>query len=210
MAYYGYGDADIPHSTRKIKTISSTNWVFAFSGQGTAEFIFNTIQSQIESGFFPLGSDNRLSLVDYFSAFDSHMDGRFSTSLLVAGFDPNGEAVICVHDAKTRGTDVLGDVFAVGAQHSTASWLIEMLLPQADSLDDVMFLSHFAIAQVAAQELKVGSPDNYRIDVCALKATEPPRFASAEELSLYASRSKELRSRLENAFKPEGESQAKA
>lgn len=200
MAYYGHGDADVPNSVQKVKVVRSTDWLFSFSGQGTAETLFQTIQASIENRSVTLDSDIRIAVLQFFEAFDFHLAGNFSSSLLLAGFDPEGAPHVYVRETKQGTTNLAGDVFALGAQHSTAIWLVQTLLQQASSLDDVAFLAYFAIEQVAGQELKVGSPDKYRIDVCSVTSGNAPKFTSNLGLQLYAARSRELLARMQRAF----------
>ena len=200
MAYYGHGDANVPSPVQKVKVVRSTDWLFAFSGQGTAETLFQTIQASIEKGSITLDPDIRIAVLQFFEAFEFHLAGNFSSTLLLAGFDPEGVPQVFVRETKQGSTTTVGDVFALGAQHSTAIWLVQTLLQQALSLDDVAFLAYFAIAQVAAQEIKVGNPDRYRIDVCALSSRAAPKFVTEPELQSYAARSQELCARMQQAF----------
>jgi 20S proteasome alpha/beta subunit len=203
MAYYGHGDADVPHAAKKVRTVRSTNWLFSFSGQGTAETVFQSIQAEIECGRLTFDADIRIAVSDYFGTFDYQMGGNFSTSLLLAGFDGEGNARVYAHDTKNRTTDLLGDVFALGAQHSTAIWIVNTFLQETGSLDDVAFLAYFAIAQVADQDIKVGNPGRYFIDVCTLANGNAPKFAEVPELQKYAERSQEFRARVQRAFQAE-------
>ena len=200
MAYYGRGDADVPNPVQKVKVVRSTNWLFSFSGQGTAETLFQTIQASIENGSLTLDSDIRIAVIKFFEPFDLPLAGNFNSTLLLAGFDTNGAPCVYVRETKQGTTTVAGDVFALGAQHSTAIWLVQTLLQQASSLEDVAFLAYFAIAQVAAQELKVGNPDKYRIDVCSVTSGTVPKFVTESELQSYAARSQELLARMQQAF----------
>jgi 20S proteasome alpha/beta subunit len=200
MAYYSHGDANVPNAVQKVKVVRSTNWLFSFSGQGTAGTLFQSIQASIEDGSITLDADIRIAVLQFFDAFDFLLAGNFSSSLLLAGFDTEGAPRVYVRATKAGTTDEMGDVFAIGAQHSTATWLIQTLLQQASCLDDVAFLAYFAIAEVAAQDLQVGSPDKYPIDVCTLTSGNAPKFASESELQSYAIRSQELQVRMQRAF----------
>lgn len=200
MAYYGHGDSDIPHPVEKVKTVQGTNWVFAFSGQGTAETVFHTLQAQIRNEQLSLADDIEVAVGVYFEAFDYHMGSGFSSSLLLAGFDSKNEPQVYAHDTKGRATDRQPDVFALGAQHSTAIWIVRTFLDEASSLDDIAFLCYFAIAEISAQELKVGNPERYRIDVCTLTPGAAPRFASDLQLESFATRRAEVRNRVQKSF----------
>jgi 20S proteasome alpha/beta subunit len=203
MSYYGHGDADVPNAVQKVKVVRSTDWLFSFSGQGTAETLFQTIQASIENGSLTLDPDIRIAVLQFFEAFDFHLAGNFSSSLLLAGFDLEGAPHVYVRETKQGATNVAGDVFALGAQHSTAIWLVQTLLKQASSLDDVAFLAYFAIEQVAGQELKVGDSDKYRIDVCSVTSGTVPKFVTESELQSFAVRSRELLARMQQAFQGE-------
>lgn len=203
MAYNSHGDADVPSPVHKVKVVKGTHWLFSFSGQGTAETLFHTLQASIENGSLTLDPDVRIASLQYFDAFDLHLAGNFSSSLLLAGFDPEGVPWVYVRETKQRTTTVAGEVFALGAQHSTALWLVQTLIQQASSLEDIAFLAYFTIAQVATQELKVGNPERYRIDVATLTPGTTPNFATDATLKSYADRSQKLIAQIQQTFQDE-------
>ena len=191
MAYCSYGSSDLPHPASKIRTVSATNWVFAFAGQGSAESAYHAVEARLESGRLSLDKDIRSGAPAYLRAVAMEHGADDSNTFVLAGYEPHGTARVYVQ-AGNGLADLAPPVLCIGAQHEAATWIINTLLHGAAAITDVQFLAWFAIAQIAQQELKVGHPEHYAIEVCTIKASAPPQHLDARVLADFSARSSRL------------------
>lgn len=205
MGYtHGEDQGNIPYHAIKLHR-ANTAWVIAFSGSAAPEVQHQAIEAEISKGNKRSMVDSNIDIggpnyIEKLRAKIPKRGGKEKTTLILAGFTPDGKPKVLSAIFPIGQTIHAPNVSAHGAQKSTAQWILNMFFSSCTTDKQYRDLAAFTIWQVAAQELTVGQMERgYHLSSCILKAGRPPVIEQLEITPTLARMNDGLKS-LQDAF----------
>jgi hypothetical protein len=88
---------------------------------------------------------------------------------------------------------------AIGIQDLTALWLLRALSDCCTTLDRIKKLASFIIWEASGQDLRVGKPELYPINLCVMEANKPHEYQEINRASVNGWL-KDWRENVQNCF----------
>jgi len=187
------GDSSDQYSypCEKLYPVRRTNWTLPFAGVSGINSFHRQLETEVELGMRPpfdphieIGGPAYLNALIGISRSAGNVAGEqmpFSPTLL-AGFDIDGKPQVLAATLPRPGYCLAPRIFPVGAQETTANWIMRTLGGSCSDLEDVKRPAYFTIWQISKQDARVGKLESgYPFSLCVMSPSGPAQF---EKLSV--------------------------
>jgi hypothetical protein len=186
--------AEITLPANKLRLIKDTNWVCASVGHAVFDVFEKRIASEIELGYRqPFDPHLEIGGPDYLNTLigmahqtaKAGMTGLPQAWIALAGFDIHDKPIVLTAHPPQAGNAFADPITALGSQWPTAAWLLYLLTPSCQTVEEIRRLACFTVWQLSRHEIKIGSPETgYPITSCVLEAKKPPQFSEVNRADL--------------------------
>lgn len=173
----------------KIHPVEHTRWVLVNAGSSSMGSFNKQLEAEVELGMRPafdphieIGGPAYLNTLIQIAITAGTPEKPMPPSpTFLAGFDIHGKSHVLVANPPMLGYSEAQSIHPLGAQETTAFWIMRILGSSCSDLEDVKRLAYFTIWQISKQDVRVGNPAaGYPISLCVMSSDSPAQF---EELS---------------------------
>jgi hypothetical protein len=187
------GESNTPSTINKLCEVRTTNWILAFAGTSAVEAFYLRLQAEIELGHRQFDPHLEIGGPAYLNALTRMASEGVEaapgkqmppTTAILAGFDIARKPLLLATMLPAGGYWPIRESVAIGIQDSTAFWLLRTLGDICTTLDRIKKLAAFIIWEASGQDLRVGKPELYPINLCVMEANKPHEYQQVERASV--------------------------